>query len=263
MGHDLSESTAEVTETGRARVHLFRAAGGKFGYLLVALIALLLSAPLLVEGRIWNLGLKLFASAVLVASLYAARPGRRSLTLGLILAAIDLGVGQVAMGIDLPWLLIVQLVLWLSTLIFVTIKLLEWILESPRVTVDTLKAALCVYLLLGLVWVFLYALIDVTAPGELGFPRGVRFAWTDDQSRRSEFMRLFYLSYTTLTGRYFGDIPPAGGFARMCICLVAVTAQMYLAMLIARLVGMHVSAARAGQTTAPGDATGISQAKSE
>src|SRR5271157_6020369 len=99
MGHDLSESTAEVTETGRARVHLIRAAGGKFGYLLMALIALLLSAPLLVDGRIWNLGLKLFASAVLVASLYAARPGRRSLTLGLILATIDLGVGQVAIGI--------------------------------------------------------------------------------------------------------------------------------------------------------------------
>ena len=96
MGYDVSKATAEVAATGRASVHVFHAAGGKFGYLLVALIALLLSAPLLVEGLIWNLGLKLFACTVLVASLYAARPGRRSLALGLILASIDLGVGRVA-----------------------------------------------------------------------------------------------------------------------------------------------------------------------
>jgi len=263
MGHDQSESTAEVTETGRARIHLLRAAGGAFGYLLVAIIALLLSAPLIVEGRIWNLGLKLFACTVLVASLYAARPRRQSLALGLILATIDIGVGQVAVSTGLQWLFLLQIVLWLSTLIFVTLRILVWILESERVTVETLKAALCVYLLLGLVWVFLYELVDVAAPGEFGFPRGARFALTDDQSRRSEFLRLFYLSYTTLTGRYFGDNPPAGGFARMCVCLEAVTAQMYLAMLIARLVGMHARAVRTDQTKGPGVETGIRHGSSE
>lgn len=78
VGHSPSQSIAKMTETERAKFRLLRAVGGKFGYLPGTLIALLMSAPLIVQGWVWNLLLGLFASAVLVASLHAARPERRS-----------------------------------------------------------------------------------------------------------------------------------------------------------------------------------------
>jgi hypothetical protein len=58
-----------------ARSRLLRAAGRKFGFLLVALIALLASAPLIVDRPAGHIAFALFADAVLVASLHAARPG--------------------------------------------------------------------------------------------------------------------------------------------------------------------------------------------
>jgi hypothetical protein len=61
--------------------------------------------------------------------------------------------------------LLLQIVRWLSILVFVAGTILEVIFESERVGVETLQAALCVHLLLGLLWVFLYALIEAVAPG--------------------------------------------------------------------------------------------------
>ena len=77
-----------VAEMMRARPRLFQAFGGRFGFLLLALIALMLSTPLVVRGWAWDLLLGLFASVVLVACLCAARPGRDSLRLGLILGLV-------------------------------------------------------------------------------------------------------------------------------------------------------------------------------
>ena len=64
--------------------------------------------------------------------------------------------------------------------------------------------------------------------------------WTDDASRRREILDLLVFSYSTLAMTGFGGLEPSGGFPRMCICLEALTAQIYLAVVIARLVGSYV-----------------------
>src|SRR5262249_16237137 len=147
----------------RSRSRLVGAAGGNFGILLVALIALLATAPLILAARAGNIALGLFAYAVLIASLHAARPGGRAVAIGLVLALVDFGIGRLA-ALDTfksaRWLVFLQVLLWLSILIFVTVAILEAIFASDRVSVETLQASLCVYMLLGLIWVFLFALID-------------------------------------------------------------------------------------------------------
>jgi hypothetical protein len=104
------------------------------------------------------------------------------------------------------------------------------------VTLETLQAAFCAYLLLGLVWAFLYALMEVAAPASFRLQQGPPGA----PSRRLIFIRLFIFSYATLTGTGFGDVSPASPFAEIVACLEAMTAQVYLAVIIARLVGMQV-----------------------
>jgi hypothetical protein len=42
-----------------------------------------------------------------------------------------------------------------------------------------------------------------------------------------------------LTGTGYGEIAPAGAFAEMTACLEAMMAQVYLAVVIARLVGIQ------------------------
>jgi len=53
----------------------------------------------------------------------------------------------------------------LVILAYTTCAILLAIIRDSQVTIETLKAAVCVYLLLGLVWVYVYALIDLALPG--------------------------------------------------------------------------------------------------
>ncbi len=50
-----------------------------------------------------------------------------------------------------------------------------------------------------------------------------------------------YFSFVTLTTLGYGDIVPTSATARMLAAAEAVTGQLYLAVLVARLVGLHIS----------------------
>lgn len=227
----------------RVRSRLLVATRGKFGYLLVALIALVMSAPVMAEGWAWRVLIHLFVAGVLVAGIYAVRPSRRSLAAGLTVAAIEFAIGRLSAGHPSFVLVLAQIVLWLLAVAYVTVAILDWVLESTEVTLETLQAAFCVYLLLGLFWAYFYALMELTTPNSFRILRGTAAVWTDEASRRLEFMRLFIFSYGTLTGTGRGDLEPANGFADMAASLEAMSAQVYLAVVIARLVGMQAGPA--------------------
>jgi hypothetical protein len=249
-------TTAIAADVEYAESWLLRAVSGKFGHLLLALVALLVSSPMIVEGGLWDLLLRLFASAVLVASLQAARPGRRSLWIGLGLAVVDLVIGRLTLIAGARWLVVLQVALWLGTLIFVTIVILDAVFTSENVDAETVQAVLCAYLLLGLIWVFLYGLIDLADPSSFRLLRGVRLVWSDGPTRRADFLRLLVFSYSTLTTSGFGDLAPASGFASICANLEALSGQVYLTVVIARVVGMQVERLHRRRTQHPG-ASGV------
>jgi hypothetical protein len=223
-----------------SRSKVVRAFCGKYAILLLALIALLLLTPLILDGGFWSFVLGVSAGGVLVAGLHATNPGKRTLAIGLFLATIDLASNRVAAATGFRWILILQALLWFSSLAYVVFVILERILSTARVTVETLQAALCVYLLLGFLWVFIFALVDLCMPGEFRAD-GAHIAWTDLSVRRAEFVRLYLFSFGSLTTVGYGEMPHVGGLARMAANLEAMTGQLYLALLIARLVGAHLS----------------------
>src|SRR5208337_1338381 len=127
------------------------------------------------------------------------------------------------------WLVVMQAALWLAALIYVTVTILDAVFTRKSVDVETLQAALCVYLLLGLIWVWVYALIALAEPSSFRSQGVPQVAWTDAPSRRAEFMRLLVFSYSTLTSSGLGDFTTGNSFASICANLEALTAQIYLA----------------------------------
>jgi hypothetical protein len=242
-----SGSFSGVVKGVRPRSRLLSAAGGKFGLLLVALVALMAATPLIIEGPVWNTLLTVFTGAVLVAGLHAARPGEKVVVFGFALALADFAIGRCAVFLDARWLVLLQAVAWLATLLYVTATILEAIFESEEVTVETLQASLCVYLLFGLIGGFGFTLIDLTLPGSFQPAHGPRVVWTDERARANEFMWLFVFSYATLSGTRHGEIAPATGFASNAASLEAMVGQIYLAVVIARLVGIHSAQPPAGR----------------
>jgi hypothetical protein len=109
------------------------------------------------------------------------------------------------------------------------------------VTIETIKGAVSVYLLIGLIWVYLFVVIDMVWPGSF------RIELTDESRAaghmlvRQELHRLLYLSFCMLTTLDYGDIAPLRGGARTACYLEAVVWQVFLTALVARLVGMHLS----------------------
>ena len=60
-----------------------------------------------------------------------------------------------------------------------------------------------------------------------------------DAGRPGETTSL-YFSFATLTTHGYGDIVPTSPISRMLASMEAITGQLYLAVLVARLVGMHI-----------------------
>ena len=172
--------------------------------------------------------------------------GCGTLALGLALALLDFGIGRLATIEGTRWLLICDALLWLTTLIYVTVTILESIFASPRVTVETLQAALCVYLLIGLVGTFVFAVIELAAPGSFDARGGIRIAWGGETSSATSLMRMLSLSYASLSTVGSTDISPATAFASNAVSLEAMVGQIYLAVVVARLVGIE-----AGNATRP------------
>jgi hypothetical protein len=128
-------------------------------------------------------------------------------------------------------------------MIFVAVAIQEVVLSSRPVTIETLQAAFCVFLLLGLVWTYLYILNELVSPGSFQVQGATRQTFGEDQARRLGFLRFLILSYSTLTSRGYSDRVPVSDFANICGCLQSMMAQVYLAVVIARLVGMQASEA--------------------
>ena len=124
---------------------------------------------------------------------------------------------------------------------YIIYKLLMLIFTSQRVTADTIFASLCAYLLLATLWTYSYSLLEMFDPGAF------KYSLIDDPEKR--IMRLgaepagieSYYSLVTMTTLGYGDIIPVTSAARSLATLQAVVGQLYLAVLVARLVGLHVA----------------------
>ena len=114
-------------------------------------------------------------------------------------------------------------------------QLLRFVVRARRVNLDVLSAGISVYLLLGQVWGFLYLLLDRFVPGSFLFPglSGHPKTLGPDDA--------VYFSMCTITTAGFGDIIPASPHARSLATLESTTGVLYLAVLISRLVTLHLA----------------------
>ncbi|MBE9224947.1 two pore domain potassium channel family protein [Phormidium sp. LEGE 05292] len=102
------------------------------------------------------------------------------------------------------------------------------IFPTRKVTGDTIKGGVCVYLLLGLLWDNIYQII-------YSFNSNSFNGIASSHSQAD----LLYFSYITLTTVGYGDITPVTSIARVLANLEAIVGIMYPAIYISRLVGIY------------------------
>ncbi len=115
-----------------------------------------------------------------------------------------------------------------------------------RGSIDSNKicGAVCVYLLVGFCFAMIHSMIalaDVSAYRNNIATTGGDFDTSKNNSWISNYPLFVYFSFCTLSTVGYGDIIPVSRLARSISCLEATFGQLYLAILVARLVGLHTA----------------------
>src|SRR5258708_6205327 len=110
-------------------------------------------------------------------------------------------------------------------LLLMVVVILRQVLAAPVVTVQSIYGAISAYLIIGLMFAAFYA-----AMHDLG---GGHFFANNEHGSTANFQ---YFSFTTLTTLRYGDFTAAENGGRAVAMLEAMTGQIFLATLVAKLV---------------------------
>jgi voltage-gated potassium channel len=208
--------------------------------LLAALLLLVVIYPIVHETEQSKEVLNVLRSVVLLAALHVLFSQRRHLFIGYVLAVLLLA--SVWIGYLLPdrrHLPIVLAFHLVATLFFALSigSILMGVYQQTSVTANNIAGALCVYLLIGVVFGHIYWFIQTTAPGSFHGEGELGEELRDPD--RSHFAMTYY-SLVTLASVGANDVVPARAAARGMTMLEAICGQFYLVVLIADLIGKRV-----------------------
>jgi len=206
-----------------------------FLYLVISLVVLLLVGAL-VDQFPSKLGQHLF-QAMTVITLASGIIGFRSSRLWFhtgigftvsVLVVVMLGVLLDVAGMSYLHLLILTLfyswATWLAA---------RQVLFTGPIDGNKIVGAICIYLLIGLVWTLSYLFIAQAMPG--AFNGLEQVIWYEN------FADVAYYSFVTLTTLGYGDISPVIPVARFLVYMEAIVGVFYMAILVASLIGIRIS----------------------
>lgn len=212
----------------------------RFWQLSLFLTILLLTLPLYPKHWILAFLAELVFLDVLLVCLSAigAKPGLKWVLVGLWLASVGLYImGFLLQGPESRRLMLSgALSLYALFLTGCTAILLSYIFQRQRVTGDTIFAAVVAYLLMALIFANLYGLLALLVPDSFIPPLGLSLGCPSHLNTE-----MVYFSLVTISTVGYGGIIPHLPFAQMLAGIEAVIGQLYMSVLIAWLVGLHVS----------------------
>jgi hypothetical protein len=207
--------------------------------LFFALLFFLMSYPLIADHTLGTLLLDVVFSVLLITSAYAVSHNRKVLIVAVILALPAFGLWWSVRAINTTAIIFASLAMSVVFFVFVITVILRNIARSDEVSVGTIYGVMSVYLLIGVAWSFLYAIVELASPGAFDF--GALATTVDSSATRGELRFFGYYSLVTLSTLGYGDITPVTPLARSLSALEAVTGQLYVAVLIAFMVGTHIA----------------------
>ncbi len=203
-----------------------------YSVLLACMLLQLVLAPVFQASSVGLNGERALGTITLLAALFAVRA--RGLAILVLLPTLALQVlADHSANSDV---LNIAVALRLVFMCFVFGLILWRVLHERRVTSDIVAGVACAYMILGVAWGDLYVLVEQWRPGSFEIPDtfvsaahgGVRAAFT-------------YFSFITLTTVGYGEVHPTDSSTGALCIAEAVIGQLYLAIMISRMVGLYIS----------------------
>ncbi|HEY2334751.1 MAG TPA: ion channel [Solirubrobacterales bacterium] len=198
-----------------------------FGLVFVLVLTTYILASLL-ENRGWaSVVLTLATSATSVVALTSSHAHAKVVRVAIWLSVLTVALATIGAATgDRAWLNLASLV-QVSLLAVAMAAVLRRVVTAPEVGFRTILGALSVYTVLGILFTFLYGLVDRMQGG--AFFEGVA------HPQGSDFL---FFSYTTLTTTGYGNLVPGGQPGRLISGLEMMAGQIFLVTLVAGLVSL-------------------------
>lgn len=211
---------------------------GDYKYLLVALFIMYVVQPFF-PGNLGSVRvIDILMLAVILTGIMAIVDSMKIAVLALILVAIELIAIVASYFFENDWLLLVRSATSFSFLILTAVVVFSHVISSGKVTTNRIMGAACVYLMLGGIWAYFYSILEIFVPGSFHFSGAYGLV----ADRTHPGLPVFsYFSMVTLTTLGYGDITPANPQAAALATMEAIIGQLYIAIIIARLVGLQAS----------------------
>jgi voltage-gated potassium channel len=200
-----------------------------YASLLVLLLANFFLLELVDDPRWGAVGSTLLAAAALVVAISDPATGHRLGPRHWVTIAACVALAPIVLFVNAEEILGLAYLLPAVLLVTATLPVtVSRVLHHRRITYETILGALCAYFLIGLLFAFLYLAVE-----EFREP----FFAQPGQHQQSEYL---YFSFVALTTLGFGDLSPSIGLPQALTVLEALSGQIFLVTLVARLVTLWV-----------------------
>lgn len=205
-------------------------------FLLCALIALIVIVSFVGAVPVWRSVMEGFLALALLAGTFTTSKTRMQRVVIGILALIFFGGRMLYVVSPVNSFAVINSVA--GALFFASVAgiLLRDIFDSDaEITLDMIFGSINVYVLLGLAFGVGYLALDTITPNSFDLPAALI------EGTHTKLGGYIYFSFVTMTTLGYGDALPVTAPARTFSFLEAVAGQLYLTVLVARLVGLHIT----------------------
>ena len=137
------------------------------------------------------------------------------------------------------WIVLTSAIFHVPFYFFVSYAMIRYLFHDDRVTRDELYATGAAFTVVAWAFAYLYAAVQVLDPGSFANYDGVdELPWFE----------LLYLSFTTLTSVGLSDVVAVENHARSVVMVEMLAGVLYVALVIARLVGLTARGRRVGDS---------------
>jgi len=210
------------------RIPLTQIVIGRFLFLFISMVLMFVLRPFLEGYFVVRYHIGIFFLIIFISSVLAVSQKKSTLITALLLALLTEALKLAGYLTAISSLDILSDIFAGLLMAYTATIILFYLFTEGKITGDMIMGAICVYFLLGLFWSDVFSTLEICQPGSFQMPQG-----TVNQ------MTFTYYSYVTLTTVGYGDMTPISAPARSFALLEAMMGQLYLAVLIARLVGLH------------------------
>ena len=207
--------------------------GHRFFLLFLLLLGTLILYPYADTSRFGHYAFRVIGSAATLISVYAAKIHRGLLVVALILAIPTLFQRILLPKANANSFLIFNMVLSFVFDVLIIVVIFRHVFAKEQASSETIFGALCIYLLVGFSFASAHGMVAIFQPNAFYLDPRTNLHIVPD---RFDFI---YYSFGTMTSLGAAGITPVSPQARSVSVLEAILGVLYLAVLIARLMGAY------------------------